>query len=335
MMYGKLDLTIMVVDGEDMGTIEISARQPQVDKSVHATLDDKDGGVKGVEWQWWRSELVDTNDDGGADSCALKTGDTWKEIGNAKSPAYTPGSATFDHDNLPTPEVAYCLRATATYTDDISGDSETAHGVSEAEVQAVDPANGAPEFANDQDLNTPGDQADAMRSVPERLDDEPVGGAVTARDDDPLLTYSLSGDDATTFKTDNNGQISTAMKLDFETKSEYIVVLTATDPSGATDTINVIITVTNVDDPADITGDEAFEYAENGTDAVATFSAVDPDADAGDIAWDLEGPDDGIFKISDDGVLTFDKSPNFEDKKDGNEKATSTAIRARATTSTR
>ena len=50
-----------------------------------------------------------------------------------------------------------------------------------------------------------------------------------------------------------------------------------------------------------------------------TFSASDPDADAGDIEWSLEGVDDGIFKISDEGVLTFDKKPNFEGAKDGDE----------------
>ena len=60
-------------------------------------------------------------------------------------------------------------------------------------------------------------------------------------------------------------------------------------------------------------------YAENGDDPVAAFTASDPDADAGDIEWDLEGVDKGIFKISDEGVLTFDKKPNFEDAKDGDE----------------
>ena len=62
-----------------------------------------------------------------------------------------------------------------------------------------------------------------------------------------------------------------------------------------------------------------FDYAEDREDAVATFTASDPDADAGDIEWDLEGVDKGIFKISDEGVLTFDKQPNFEDAKDGDE----------------
>ena len=40
------------------------------------------------------------------------------------------------------------------------------------------------------------------------------------------------------------------MKLDFETQSEYMVMLTATDPSGAYDNIMVMITVTDGSDDA-------------------------------------------------------------------------------------
>ena len=43
----------------------------------------------------------------------------------------------------------------------------------------------------------------------------------------------------------------------------YMVTLTATDPSGATDTIAVTINVTDANDNAVITGDETVEYAEN------------------------------------------------------------------------
>ena len=48
------------------------------------------------------------------------------------------------------------------------------------------------------------------------------------------------------------GQIKTAMKLDYETKDMYMVVVTATDPSGASDSIMVTIMVTDgPDDPPD------------------------------------------------------------------------------------
>ena len=242
----------------------------------------------------------------------------WQMIGNAKSPVYMPDSATFNDDSADdTDEVAYCLRATATYMDDFGGNTEMAHGVSEAPVEISDPANTAPEFADDQDLNTPGKQADAERSVPENEDDFNVGEAVSARDDDgDLLIIKI--DDTANFKVDNNGQIKTKVELDYETQSEYTVVLTAIDPSGAEATVTVMITVTDENDPATITGVETVEYAEDRTDVVATFSATDVDEDADDIEWSLEGVDEGIFEI-DGGVLTFEDPPDFEDKKDKDE----------------
>ena len=60
---------------------------------------------------------------------------------------------------------------------------------------------------------------------------------------------------------------------------------------------------------------DTIEYPENGTDAVATFTAVDPEGEA--IVWSLAGDDMGEFDI-DDGVLTFNNAPDFEAPADAN-----------------
>ena len=57
-------------------------------------------------------------------------------------------------------------------------------------------------------------------------------------------------------------------------------------------------------------------YPENGTEPVATFSATDEDGDA--IEWSLALEDAGDFAISDEGVLTFKETPNFEGPADDN-----------------
>ena len=55
---------------------------------------------------------------------------------------------------------------------------------------------------------------------------------------------------------------------------------------------------------------DTIEYPENGTDAVATFTAVDPEGES--IVWSLAaGGDMEDFKI-DNGVLRFKSSPDFE-----------------------
>ena len=75
-----------------------------------------------------------------------------------------------------------------------------------------------------------------------------VGGPVSAADPDQgdTLTYTLSGPDEASFTIGSNGQISTAVVLDYETKSFHGVVVTATDTAGASATITVIISVTDV-----------------------------------------------------------------------------------------
>ena len=126
-----------------------------------------------------------------------------------------------------------------------------------------------------------GDQSDeTSRSVAENKADETVGGPVSATDDDgDAMLYTLGGDDSGSFKVDNNGQIKTEVKLDFEARSSYMVALSATDPSGATDSILVNISVTDEEDDAVISGLSAIDYAENGTGAVANYTADDQDGE--------------------------------------------------------
>ena len=76
-----------------------------------------------------------------------------------------------------------------------------------------------------------------------------IGSPVTATDDDPddTLTYTLSGLDASSFNIDDEtGQLMTRVPLDYEVKRSYSVTVTATDRSGAADSIEVTINVIQV-----------------------------------------------------------------------------------------
>ena len=98
--------------------------------------------------------------------------------------------------------------------------------------------------------------------------------------------------------------------LDKETKDTYTVTVTATDSLGLSSTITVTINVTDVDEMPDLEGEAPEEYAENGTAAVATFTADDPEGKS--ITWDLSGEDAADFSIE-NGVLRFQSSPDFEE----------------------
>ena len=60
-----------------------------------------------------------------------------------------------------------------------------------------------------------------------------------------FLTYTLGGADAASFDIVRaTGQLKTKAKLDYETKKSYMVTVTATDPDGASASIDVTIMVT-------------------------------------------------------------------------------------------
>ena len=68
------------------------------------------------------------------------------------------------------------------------------------------------------------------------------------------MLYTLGGPDGDMFSIDRKtGQIKTKAALDYEALPEdakyHMVTVTATDPSGATDSIMVTINVTDVNDP--------------------------------------------------------------------------------------
>ena len=309
-----LDVTIEVVDTEDVGEVSLSQRQPQVGTDINATASDPDGGVSITKWEWERSAEITVDEEGtpsaecrdDPDTPNIGVVDGWTPIDGASAAVYTPKPA----------DVGRCLQAKATYTDNIESPGDAPHrtrGVSEAPVQDSSPANAAPKFV-DQDLNSPGDQSDrTSRKIAENTDpEESIGTPVSAFDeDDELLLYTLGGADASFFDIlRNDGQLKTKASLNFEARNSYAVVVTATDPSGASDSIQVTINVTNVHDPVHITGVRSARYPENGTEPVASFTAFD---EAGHvIRWSVSGDDRDLFTI-DDGVLRFRDPPNYED----------------------
>ena len=96
-----------------------------------------------------------------------------------------------------------------------------------------------------------------MRSVDENtVAGMNIGAPVAATDDDDdPLTYSLdSSTDADSFSIDAaSGQLQTKAPLDYETTPSYSVTVTAADPFGLNDTIEVTIIVNNVDEAGTVT----------------------------------------------------------------------------------
>ena len=142
---------------------------------------------------------------------------------------------------------------------------------------------------------------------------DPVGA--TDVDTGDTLTYTLGGTDADSFGiVPSSGQLQTKARLNYEDKKSYTVTVTATDPSNLSDTITVTITVSNVNEAPVVVGQD-IGYAENGEGPVATYAATDPED--GEITWRLSGSDHDEFSIN-EGVIIFDKPPDYEDPSDAN-----------------
>ena len=159
----------------------------------------------------------------------------------------------------------------------------------------------------------PSNETGARSVIENTAAGQPIGDPVEAEDPDAgaTLTYTLGGDDAASFDIiESTGQLQTKNDLDFEDKASYTVTVTATDQSNASNTITVTITITNVDENPEVSGEQTRDYAENGTDPVATYTTADPEDDQ--ITWSLSGDDSSNFSISNTGLLTFSSSPDYE-----------------------
>ena len=319
-------MTVTVTDVEEEGEVELSTVAPRVAVELTASLEDSDGGRKDVTWKWQRDTTGGpTPDDIPTADCSAVVADGWEDIDEATSESYTPKGG----------DVGKCLRANASYTDR-RGEGKTAMGVSDNAVR-VNNDNRAPMFKeNDREIT------ETTRKVAENVDagtlfgDGMDDGVGAGADDDDLdneepveatdpnddnLTYTLGGPDMVSFGIGRGtGQLMTKAKLDYEAKSSYMVTVTATDPHGLSDSVDVAIKVTDVDEPPEITvgglvitGKGAIDYEENGMSMVATYMALGPDAASA--TWSLSGADMGDFNISRAGVLTFRSAPNYETKR--------------------
>ena len=118
-------------------------------------------------------------------------------------------------------------------------------------VKTNEDMNQAPEFPSvpQVTLDVPEDTS-AGQPIPIPQSEQ---GNLTATEDQPdsaTLTYSLEGRDASSFNIDSrSGQIRTRAKLNFEEKDSYSVRVKVVDGDGGSDSQNVIINVTDVDEP--------------------------------------------------------------------------------------
>ncbi len=149
-----------------------------------------------------------------------------------------------------------------------------------------------------------------------------IGTAFAASDEDnDTLTFSLGGTDAASYDIGSgSGQLKTKSALDFETKPSYSVEIVVSDGNNGSDTHEVGITVTDVDEnlaPVFTDGTETTRsVAENtgsGVDIGTKVEATDADGDT--LEYELRGTDAALFSIdSTSGLLRTKAALDYETK---------------------
>ena len=140
--------------------------------------------------------------------------------------------------------------------------------------------------------------------------------------DGSAIDWSLEGADAGQFTLEGTGMIRTLMfssapdfevPADADRDNEYMVTVKA-EAGGEEETVGITINVTDVDEHGTLTGDASVTYAEDRTDAVATYEVTGGDGTS-TVTWSLEGADAGQFTLDGTGMsrtLMFSSAPDFE-----------------------
>ena len=131
------------------------------------------------------------------------------------------------------------------------------------------------------------------------------------------FTWSLTGTDGGDFTITQGGQLTFRNTPDYERPADsnrdniYNLLVRASDGRyyGYRE---VTVTVTPVNEPPEFNSGSRteFTYRENSTSSLYTYCATDPER--ADIEWDVSGPDEIDFSISDEGALSFRSTPNLE-----------------------
>ena len=134
----------------------------------------------------------------------------------------------------------------------------------------------------------------------------------TATDTSGISSYALSGTDVNSFNIDSTtGIVTFKTNTDYETKSSYSIILTATDSQNNSSSQNVTINIVNLDETTPtFTSSSTVSVNENQL-SVITATATDDST----ITYSLNGTDVSYFDIvSNTGVITFKTTPDYETK---------------------
>ena len=166
--------------------------------------------------------------------------------------------------------------------------------------------------------------------------DSSLMGQYTAQDpENHAVEWFLQREDRESFRITSDGELYLKDSVDYDKPSDYdrdnvfIIRVDAEDDGGDFGTLDVMVTLTDVDEPPVIKGRIVISYQENGTAPLASYTARDPEVPNSAVTWLApSGLDGGAFTVSDTGVLAFTAPPDFEDAQRNGDNQYEVTVRA-------
>ena len=253
----RFPVEVTVTNRDEAGQIRLSA-QPLVNMELTATVSDLDGVDSTEVWTWERS---------------TSRGGPWTALTGSGN-NYTPAEA----------DINQYLRVTATYTDGHEA-GKTLKYTTERRV--------APDTAFDTNHHPEFSGGPQQRSVLESAaPNAPVGAPVIATDaDNDALTYSLLDPSGSRYFTidahgSTAGQIRVALAsassitVDHEERAEVVVSVTATDLTNAFDSVDVTITIEDVNEAPEAVPESVLTEEDEPITIDVLANDPDPEGDA-------------------------------------------------------
>ena len=287
----KVDVT--VTDKDEAGELRLSSQQPVVGRELTATVSDLDG-VLSEDWTWERS---------------TSRGGPWMALTGASN-NYTPAEADLNQ----------YLRVTATYTD---GHDTDGHGMGKTLSDTLERRVGPETDIAEDNRHPEFSGGPRQRSVLESAaPNAPVGAPVIATDaDNDALTYSLLDPSGSRYFTidahgSTAGQIRVALAsassvtVDHEERAEVVVSVTATDFTGSFDSVDVTITIEDVNEAPETAPE--FVVTSEDEPIVIDVLANDPDPEGDALTVNIVGrPANGTVTVNAPGNPTVTYTPHL------------------------
>ena len=287
----EISIPISVTNVDEAGTVTLGSNNPEVNVQLSASLNDPDGSVANLTWQWQKADTVDAT--------------TWTNISGATASSYTPASG----------DAGKFIRAEASYDDGESTGKEAVRAADNA-VLADTPTNRSPSFT---------EGATATRSVREdaRAGDF-VGTPIVATDPDTgdTLDYRLLEWNSSFFTTTfTSGQIflRSGAYPDYERRRSYTMTIQVRDKKDADGEddivwdafIDVTVNVIDVDEPGTVSLTQ--EHPRVGQQISAELD--DPDNLVSNVSWQWQTADtaDATTWTDVTDATTADYTPTFAD----------------------